>query len=96
MPSAGGIGGAPSANFTITDANIEVVTNECVQITGISTGTDHHTRISDAPATNQLQVHKATTESFLIGQSVIPVGQLISLLDRSPSQKDLRKDYLMM
>ena len=79
LPSDGGIGGAPSANFTITDANIEVVTNECVQITGISTGTDHHTRISDAPATNQLQVHKATTESFLIGQSVIPVGQLISL-----------------
>ena len=79
LPSAGGIGGAPSANFTITDANIELVTNECVQITGISTGTDHHTRISDVPATNQLQVHKAATESFLIGQSVIPVGQFSSV-----------------
>ena len=87
LPSAGGIGGAPSSNIAITDANISLATGDrttnligisssYVQVTGISTGTDHYFRIKDIPldpssqvvpidSTVKVEIHKTSSETIL-------------------------------
>ena len=99
LPSAGGIGGAPSSNIAITDANISLATGDrttnligisssYVQVTGISTGTDHYFRIKDIPldpssqvvpidSTVKVEVHKTSSETILDGQSVVSLGPVV-------------------
>ena len=99
LPSAGGIGGAPSSNIAITDENISIATGDrttnltgisssYVQVTGISTGTDHYFRIKDIPldpssqvvpidSTVKVEVHKTSSETILDGQSVVSLGPVV-------------------
>ena len=90
LPSAGGIGGAPSSNITITDANISLATGDYVQVTGITTGTDNYFRIKDIPldpssqvvpidSTVKIQVHKTADELILNGQTVIGLGAVVEV-----------------
>ena len=74
LPEDGGIGGAPSANISIVDSNIQLATGDYVQVTGITTGTDNYFRIQDVPATNKINIKKSGQETILHGQSVISVG----------------------
>tara|TARA_E500000331_G_scaffold74192_2_gene69232 strand:- start:2096 stop:7852 length:5757 start_codon:yes stop_codon:yes gene_type:complete len=95
LPSAGGIGGAPSANITIADANISLATGDYVQVTGISTGADHYFRIKDIPldpssqvvpidSTVKIEVHKTASDIILDGQSVIGLG-LVTEVSGTPT-----------
>ena len=95
LPSAGGIGGAPSANIAISDANISISTGDYVQVTGITTGTDNYFRIKDIPldptsqvvpidSTVKVEVHKTSSELILNGQSVIGLGN-VGEIDGTPT-----------
>ena len=79
LVSQGGIGGAPSANIPITDANISLATNTYVQVTGISTGTDNYFRVNDATDINKINVNKSASETILNGQTVLSIGPTVEV-----------------
>ena len=79
LVAQGGIGGAPSSNIAITDANISLANSGYVQVTGISTGTDHYFRVNDATDINKININKTASETILDGQTVVSVGPIVEV-----------------
>ena len=79
LVTQGGIGGAPSSNIAITDANISLANSGYVQVTGISTGTDHYFRVNDATDINKININKTASETILDGQTVVSVGPTVEV-----------------
>jgi len=83
LVAQGGIGGAPSSNIAITDANISLANSGYVQVTGISTGTDHYFRVNDATDINKININKTASETILNGQTVVSVGPTVEVSSSS-------------
>ena len=79
LVAQGGIGGAPSSNIAITDANISLANSGYVQVTGISTGTDQYFRVNDATDINKININKTASETILNGQTVVSVGPIVEV-----------------
>ena len=79
LTDQGGIGGAPQANIAISDVNISLATNNYVQVTGISTGTDNYFRINDVNDINKININKTASEVILEGQSVVSLGEVVEI-----------------
>tara|TARA_Y100001968_G_scaffold9233_1_gene7793 strand:- start:6954 stop:12728 length:5775 start_codon:yes stop_codon:yes gene_type:complete len=79
LPEKGGIGGAPSSNIVISAANISDATNDYVQVTGITTGTDNYFKINAVPTNNTINLKKTANEFILEGQQIISVGPVVEV-----------------
>ena len=92
LPSAGGIGGAPSSNVAFVEAGITTATGNYVQVTGISTGTDAYYRINAVSSTKSIAIKKPLTDRILDGQQVIDLGPWVAVSSAalpSPNPDDI-------
>ena len=79
LVAQGGIssGGGPGAFITIAGDNVSSSVGHYVQVTGITTGTDHYFRINDVPSTKSISINKTANETILEGQQVIGIGPVV-------------------
>jgi len=83
----GGIssGGGPGAYITIAGDNVSSSVGHYVQVTGITTGTDHYFRINDVPSTKSININKTSSELILDGQQVIGLGAVVDVTSATQS-----------
>ena len=81
LVNQGGIssGGGPGAYITIAGDNVSSSVGHYVQVTGITTGTDHYFRINDVPSTKSININKSASELILNGQQVIGLGAVVDI-----------------
>ena len=81
LVNQGGIssGGGPGAYITIAGDNVSSSVGHYVQVTGITTGTDHYFRINDVPSTKSININKTANELILDGQQVIGLGAVVDV-----------------
>ena len=87
LVSQGGIsgGGGPGAYITIAGDNVSSAVGHYVQVTGITTGTDHYFRINDVPSTKSININKTSSELILDGQQVIGLGAVVDVTSATQS-----------
>ena len=70
----GGLKGTPSQYITLEAKHIASVTNNYVQVTGITTATDGYFMISEVSSEKSITVHKSSVDTIYTGQQIIDMG----------------------
>ena len=70
----GGLKGTPSQYITLEAKHIASVTNNYVQVTGITTATDGYFMINEVSGDKSITVHKSSADTIYAGQQVIDMG----------------------
>ena len=70
----GGLKGTPSQYITLEAKHVASVTNNYVQVTGITTATDGYFMIDEVSGDKSITVHKSSADTIYTGQQVIDMG----------------------
>jgi len=70
----GGLKGTPSQYITLEAKHIASVTNNYVQVTGITTATDGYFMINEVSSEKSITVHKSSADTIYTGQQIIDMG----------------------